>query len=154
MKNIIIITLVTIILLSAVYFIKISGLKLYIVTTSSMEPQIKAGSLILIDKKNQYKIGDIVTYQTSNSTTPVTHRIVEVTKLSDKYYVFTKGDKNDEKDPYPILEREIIGKVIRIIPCPILILNKSSLQNIPLFSFYIISGLILGVIIQKIVSDI
>lgn len=77
-----------------------------IVMTGSMEPSIEGKELIIIDKKEKYKIGDIVTYKDSEDFI-VTHRIIDIT---DKYFI-AKGDSNNISDDKQSIDN-IYGKVI------------------------------------------
>ena len=80
-------------------------IKVYNVETGSMEDKIHTGDYILLLRKSDYQIGDIVTYNTKGYF--VTHRIV---KMEDGK-VITKGDANNVEDE-GISEEQIEGKVI------------------------------------------
>ena len=101
------IILIFLIIILCLYFIlRILGIvKIYEVKTGSMEDGIHVGDYILIVKKNNYKVGDIVTYTKEDYY--VTHRIVE--KNGNK--VITKGDANNVVDE-EINVSDIVGKVI------------------------------------------
>ena len=86
--------------------IKIFGKAVLIVTTGSMEPTIKSGELIIISEKDNYKIGDIVTFIDEDEFL-ITHRIIE---LEDIKFI-SKGDGNNVKDK-PLNLNCIQGKVI------------------------------------------
>lgn len=77
-----------------------------IVMTGSMEPTINGKELIVIDKINEYKIGDIVTYKDYDNFI-VTHRIVDI---NDKEFI-SKGDSNNINDDKQSIDN-IYGKVI------------------------------------------
>ena len=95
-----------IIILCLYFILRILGIvKIYEVKTGSMEDEIHVGDYILIIKKNNYKVGDIVTYTKEDYY--VTHRIVE--KNGNK--VITKGDANNVVDE-EISVSNIVGKVI------------------------------------------
>ena len=95
-----------IIILCLYFILRILGIvKIYEVKTGSMEDEIHVGDYILIIKKNNYKVGDIVTYTKEDYY--VTHRIVE--KNGNK--VITKGDANNVADE-EISVSNIVGKVI------------------------------------------
>lgn len=82
-----------------------------IVVSGSMEPMIKTGSLLLVDKKDKnIEIGDVIAYKNHNME--VSHRVVEITSNG---YV-TKGDNNDNVDFYQVRESDITGTVIFSIP--------------------------------------
>lgn len=76
-----------------------------------MEPTIKTGSIIFVEKNAEFQTGDIVTYTISNSF--ITHRISKQVD-PDKYIM--KGDANISDDPSAIYKPQIIGKVVLIIP--------------------------------------
>lgn len=101
-----IIFIVSIILLSIYFILRFLGIaQIYKVKTGSMEDGIHTGDYILIQKKKNYKVGDIVTYQKEKYF--VTHRIIK----KDDNKVVTKGDANNTPDE-EIKVNSIIGKVI------------------------------------------
>ena len=79
--------------------------EIYKVKTGSMEDGIHVGDYILIYKKKDYKLKEIVTYKKDNYY--VTHRIVK--KNGNKFV--TKGDANNIEDE-EIELKSIVGKVI------------------------------------------
>lgn len=85
------------------------GLHMAVVLSGSMEPVISPNDLILVREQEDYQVGDIVMYQTQGL--PVTHRIV----AEEETGIVTKGDANNTADA-PILQSQIIGKVILVIP--------------------------------------
>ena len=78
---------------------------IYNVETGSMENNIHAGDYILIFKKGDYNIGDIVTYRKDNYF--ITHRIIK----KDGNTFITKGDANNVPDEM-IDFNDIMGKVL------------------------------------------
>ena len=54
----------------------IFGFGCAVVETGSMEPSISAGDLIFIQEKEQYFVGDIITFFDSSHNEYVTHRII------------------------------------------------------------------------------
>ena len=83
------------------------GISALIVTTGSMSGTIEEGDMIIIKKKDDYKIGDIITFMPDGASISTTHRIVRI--QGDYYY--TKGDANNAEDTRPIEKSNIIGKV-------------------------------------------
>lgn len=77
-----------------------------VVMTGSMEPTIEGKELIVIDKKEKYNKGDIVTYKDDDNFI-VTHRIVDI---NDKEFI-AKGDSNNINDNKQQISK-IYGKVI------------------------------------------
>ena len=106
-KTIINILLVLTILILASYFVlRITNrIKIYNVETGSMEDKIHTGDYILLCRKNNYNVGDVVTYQVKSYF--VTHRIVSI----DGDKIITKGDANNKEDD-EINMNQIVGKAI------------------------------------------
>ena len=101
-----IIFIVSILVLSTYFILRLLGVaEIYKVKTGSMEDGIHTGDYILIYKKNNYKVGDIVTFKKEGYH--VTHRIIK--KNGNK--VITKGDANNTPDE-EIKVSSIVGKVI------------------------------------------
>ena len=88
--------------------IKVGDYSILVVLTGSMEPTIKAGEMILIKEKDQYQVGDIVTYIDEDAYF-ITHRITQINGNE----CITRGDNNNVDDQ-PINRKDIIGKVIHI----------------------------------------
>lgn len=84
---------------------------IYSVQSGSMQPSIKAGSIVIVQEQEKYDKGDIITFNT-NSETTVTHRIV---RIEDTLF-YTQGDANNVEDGNPVEEEQIIGKVMFTIP--------------------------------------
>ena len=56
--------IISIIILSIYFILRLFGIaEIYEVKTGSMEDGIHVGDYILIIKKNNYKVGDVVTYK-------------------------------------------------------------------------------------------
>jgi len=70
-----------------------------------------------IQPKN-IKIGDILVYQSQIYPNPIIHRVVKITQKNSMYYFTTKGDNNQDPDPWEISEQQIksTGKAIIKIP--------------------------------------
>ncbi|MEK7161097.1 MAG: signal peptidase I [Patescibacteria group bacterium] len=93
------------------------GLKTFVVRSGSMEPKIKTGSVVAVWPRNEYKVGDVVTYGLNTKTkVPTTHRIISESGTPERRFFLTKGDANNTPDIREISQREIIGKVILDIP--------------------------------------
>jgi signal peptidase len=76
----------------------------YIVTSSSMEPTILTGSLVLTSYKNPkgLKKGDIVTFiQPGNPKNTIVHRIVAINNKESLSFQ-TKGDHNNTLDTWAV----------------------------------------------------
>ena len=111
------IVMVVVILAFLTVGIKLFGINVYTVLSSSMEPNYKVGSLIYVKEidPNTLKKGDVITYKLSNNMN-ATHRIVEIFKDSDSTLFRTKGDANLIPDEVLVKDENIIGKPIFNIP--------------------------------------
>ncbi len=86
------------------------GFSPVIVLSGSMEPAFSAGDLLIIQRKENYRKDEIVTFEDRGSLT--THRIVE---LSAEGFT-TKGDHNNAEDSGTISAGQIKGALVLIIP--------------------------------------
>jgi signal peptidase I len=102
-------------LAAAVWLPGLFHMKAYVVKSSSMEPAIKAGSVIYVSQYREGETispGDIVSFQTGDAK--VTHRVVAVD--TEQGSVITKGDANKTRDSQPVTFDAIEGKVRFHIP--------------------------------------
>lgn len=84
---------------------------LQVATTTSMQPQIQAYDLCLIDQKyskKNIKKGDLIVFEEEKEM--VIRKVVSTNPLE------TMGTKNETKDGIPITRKNYRGKVIRVIP--------------------------------------
>ncbi|KAB1662498.1 signal peptidase I [Pseudoclavibacter chungangensis] len=90
------------------------------VLTSSMEPGLPPGTLVIVRPTPVPEIepGDIVTYQLhSGEPTLVTHRVVQrLTTADGEVLLITKGDANADPDPDPVKAVQVRGTVWYAIP--------------------------------------
>lgn len=95
----------------------IPGFEVRIVQSGSMEPAISTGSVVVIQKKDTYLEGQVVTFggQTANSI-PTTHRIMSTEVQNGELVYLTKGDANDAVDIESVAVDEIRGLVLFTIP--------------------------------------
>ncbi len=96
----------------------IFGYKACIITSSSMEPSINYGDLIIIKKcKNKdLNTGDVITFRKKQEV--ITHRIIKIedgVQENESTYI-TKGDNNNTEDIEKISYSNIEGKCILTIP--------------------------------------
>lgn len=92
------------------------GHRIYIVNSGSMSPTLKVDSLIIVKeiKPEEVKVEDIITYYGHDKSSRVTHRVVEVQNKGESF--ITKGDANEVKDPLPLEDDKLIGRVVLTIP--------------------------------------
>ena len=80
-----------------------------VVLSGSMEPTFSTGDLILVKEQEEFRVDDIVVFQTGNVL--VVHRITEI----DGETAVTRGDANNVEDA-PIQLSAIKGTVFGHIP--------------------------------------
>lgn len=110
-EGIILFAVAIIALLVLLSFLKVGGLRMYAVKSGSMEPKIKKGSIVFTQPAHDYVVGDTITFQISNGTDFVTHRVTEVGQETDKIYYKTKGDANSSADFAKVAQDKVVGKV-------------------------------------------
>lgn len=90
------------------------------VMTSSMEPSLPPGTLVVVrpTAPEDIEVGDVVTYQLrSGEPTLITHRVTQQQRTADGEYIFvTQGDANPDPDPGPILAVQIRGTLWYALP--------------------------------------
>ncbi|WGD37851.1 signal peptidase I [Lysinibacter sp. HNR] len=90
------------------------------IKTSSMEPSLPPGTMVIIRSTDpeDIKPGEVLTYQLkSGEPTLVTHRVTQRQTLADGTPVFiTKGDANAQPDATPVREVQVTGTVWYSIP--------------------------------------
>lgn len=95
----------------AVYIFR---LRLDIVLSNSMNPVFYKDDIVVVQPCDDYNEGDIIEYQLTKSSMPVSHRIVKKIGSGENSMFVTKGDANPNTDgmiPYACVK----GKVIAII---------------------------------------
>jgi len=92
------------------------GYKTFVIVTSSMQPSLEIGDVILIKKINpdKIKIGDIITYQGMESDFKnkiITHKVKDIGIEEEKKIFYTQGTTNTMVDP-AVYEEQILGKLV------------------------------------------
>ena len=90
--------------------------KAYVITTNSMEPELKKDDVVVIKKAkaDNLKQGDIITFKQNGET--ITHRIVHIDDIEDGKLYITKGDNNNVQDEQGLRFDQIEGKLVIKIP--------------------------------------
>ena len=104
-----IIMIVAVLIYSAPHF----GWRVDSVLSGSMEPELRVGSLVVIQPvyPADIEVGDIIMFrQTSIAEDPVTHRVIEIVRNSPLSFK-TKGDANVRPDPFSVPASKVIGKM-------------------------------------------
>lgn len=87
------------------------------IASGSMQPNIYKGDVVIVDQEfnvDKLKKGQIIAYKYEGII--VVHRLADIIKIDNKYYIYSKGDANESKDEYIIYEDMIMGVVDAKIP--------------------------------------
>ncbi|MBQ7595933.1 MAG: signal peptidase I [Clostridia bacterium] len=103
-------------LIMIVYIPKALGYKTFYIKTGSMEQTIPQGSLVFARKIKftEVRTGDVITFTNDNKNDYFTHRVVEID--AENQMLITKGDANEQNDPYPTSFYYAVGRVDFSIP--------------------------------------
>lgn len=90
------------------------GYGIYNVETGSMAPELPVGSIVYVKETDPADVaeGDIIAFE--NMGAVVTHRVVK-NRLVEGEFV-TKGDANEEEDPWTVKYDQMIGRVEHHFP--------------------------------------
>lgn len=88
-----------------------------VIVTGSMEPLIKPGDIVLVQKipGEETQIGDVIQYLHLEEEIFITHRIIDLDERVGKK-LLTKGDNNPSADSDLVMPEQVKGKVIATIP--------------------------------------
>ena len=91
---------------------RIGNHSLLVVRGKSMNPKLKNGYLIAIDRniKDKYEIGDIVSFVNNENKAIITHEIVDVAEVDGEIRYSTKGINNTNIDDDYVVNKQIIGE--------------------------------------------
>lgn len=100
--------------------VRLLGVEIYTMLSSSMEPSYRLGSVIYVKETeiSELQIGDVITFRVEDDIT-VTHRIIGLfpdAHNSSDFCFQTKGDANDLPDGELVEAKRIVGKAIFTIP--------------------------------------
>ena len=92
--------------------------KFLTVMSGSMEPRIKLGSVVVVAKRADYNVDEVVTFRSGEfPSQTITHKIITAESREDGKKVFTtKGESNNDADSQKIGKESIVGKVIFVVP--------------------------------------
>lgn len=87
-----------------------------VIMSGSMEPAVQVGSIVVTQKidVDNVNAGDIIVFHRSDSKT--LHRVVEKIVENDSYYFKTKGDANEDPDPWLVQPEQVQGALLLTIP--------------------------------------
>ena len=119
------------------------NVKLFVVTSNSMQPTFSYGDVLLAVSQEHYYLNDMISYKINGVV--VTHRVKSIYTTYDGQSEFvkyqTKGDANKSADRAVIPEHMVIGKIIYILPLIgyLILLIQSKYTIFTMFIFSIIN---------------
>ena len=118
LKNLLLIPLVISVLVLIFPFVVFAGDNIMVITTTSMLPVLKPNDMIVVQMQNieQISKGDIIAFDSHMEFGIVAHRVIEKYEKDGQIIVDTKGDNNEEADPWYVTDEDLIGKIKSIIP--------------------------------------
>lgn len=134
--------------------LNIAGYSGMLVLSGSMQDVIPKGSFLLTKsvEADTLAVGDDITFMT-NSTTSVTHRIIEIMPQPDGTLEFrTQGVNNTAPDNNPVSEVNIVGKVI-YHNYRIGMIAQWVSDNWPFLVFLLAVWIVLGFVLRWLNSD-
>ena len=107
-------------LIAAALFVTLAprlGWRVDVVFTGSMEPELGVGSLAVTCPVAPQEIepGHIISFYSPLNGDLTSHRVIEVDR-SSLYYFRTKGDANEDADPFVVLPDRVVGRVSFHVP--------------------------------------
>jgi signal peptidase len=87
-----------------------------VIMSGSMEPAIPVGSIVVVKKVNpeDVKVGDVIAFEMGESRTM--HRVVEKVFENGSFHFRTKGDANEDSDPWIVKPEDVSGALMLTIP--------------------------------------
>jgi signal peptidase len=118
-KEIISILTVVVLLVPAIIYVApflVGGSFSSVVMGGSMEPTIPVGSIVVVKKVNpeDVKVGDVIAFETGESRTM--HRVIDKVVEDGSFYLRTKGDANEDPDPWIVKPEDVQGALQFTIP--------------------------------------
>lgn len=126
----------------------LSGLRLCVIQSGSMEPTIPTYSVCLVTTQVDYddlSAGDIVVYTRQSDEQQIVHRIVDVTDTG----AATRGDANQTDDGISVTPDNLYARYIAHIPCGGRVINAIRTPT----GCAVIAVLVAVLIIWNIVDD-
>jgi len=61
-------------------------------------------------------MGDIISFRLPGIDTPICHRVIDIIETDEGLFFQTKGDANEEPDPYLVSVQDVTGKAVFYTP--------------------------------------
>lgn len=108
--------IIIIILIIIITIYTVSDVRFLTVIGTSMNPDITQNDIVVVVPTDtmSLEIGDVITYKLymEGKDYMFTHRIVNI----ENGIIMTKGDNMPESDGYDVMSKDVVGRVVGIIP--------------------------------------
>jgi signal peptidase len=98
---------------------RVFGIELRTVVSGSMEPSIQKGALVVASPVSASDIhaGDVIMFRAPDgSGRVITHRVAAIDDVAGEPAIHTRGDANNENDPWTVTSHDVLGRVRGDIP--------------------------------------
>ena len=87
-----------------------------VIATPSMTGELNVGDAAIFERYDEQIIveGQVIVFDQNDSK--IVHRVVDIEKINGETRYYTKGDANDDVDPWVVLDRDIVGLVHMKVP--------------------------------------
>ena len=114
----------------------------------SMTPAINVGDIIIMKVDADIEVGDVITFHEGSYF--VTHRVIG---LSPNGFI-TKGDANNDIDINPVYSKDIVGKVVLVVPYIGYIVHFARSFWGPVLLIYVPTGILIAISVVKLIKSI
>ena len=96
-------------------------LDLLVVLSGSMQPLFNPGDMVVVEETGpgSITVGDVIAFHppdAKDEKTLVTHRVVDVVVNGSRLYFRTKGDNNEDIDPFLVPAENVVGRAVFSLP--------------------------------------
>jgi len=95
------------------------GWRVDTIYSGSMEPELGAGDMVISKPADPYEdieVGDIIVFRPQEGATKVCHRVIDIGYIGKQPLFQTKGDANEDPNPYIVYPSYVASKVVFHIP--------------------------------------
>jgi signal peptidase I len=99
----------------------VTGHRVLVVSSGSMQPALRTGDLILSRSTSPATIrpGEIITFRLPGQPRQlITHRVVEIRRVENEYQVVTKGDANQGIEQWTVAADGMVGRTVLSVRGP------------------------------------
>jgi signal peptidase len=114
-------TLLVVVVCLVLVVFTVTGRRVEVVLSSSMEPAIPRGSAVFVEPVDEaavaaIDVGDVIAFRSPGSDASIIHRVVERTDAQLGVLFTTAGDANSAPDARPVQPSQLTGIVAGVAP--------------------------------------